>query len=57
MNDKIKRRVVTVNGTKVSYTYDVRDRKVVVPSVNLAFTATSYDSAPIEIKEAMVKRG
>lgn len=53
MNDEIKRRIVTVNGTKVRYTYAVRNREVVVQSANLKFTATSYDSAPYEIKEMM----
>lgn len=53
MTDEIKRRVVTVDGAKVRYTYDVRNREVVVRSQNLTFTAESWDSAPHEIKWAI----
>lgn len=53
MEDKIKRRVVTVDGTRVRYTYNVRNREVVVPSEDLTFIATSWDSAPYEIKEEL----
>lgn len=47
------RRTVTVNGQTVRYTYDLRTRRVLVPSKGLDFVAVSYDSAPHDIKQRL----
>lgn len=54
MDDKIRRRVVTVNGQRIRYTYNVRNREVTVPGVP-PFEATCWDAAPDEVREALAR--
>lgn len=51
----IDRRTATINGEKIAYTYNLRNRMVTVPSKGIEFIATCYDAAKTEITEALAQ--
>jgi hypothetical protein len=53
-NTGIERRYVTVNGRKISYTYNLTNRQVRVGG-NLLLIAESYGSAPHEVRAELEK--
>lgn len=53
-DSQIRNRTVTVRGTLVKYTYDVRNREVTVPG-HESFTALCWDTAPEEVAERVEK--
>lgn len=55
MTSKPERRYVTVDGRKISYTYNLGNREVRVRG-DLLLIAASYESAPHEVRAELEKR-
>lgn len=47
----ISRRTVTIDSEKIAYTYNTRNRQVIVKAKSIEFTATCWDSAAAEIRD------
>ena len=52
-SDYIRSRTTKVEGEPVRYRYNIRTRLVTVTGKGIEFTATSWDSAPFEIREQL----
>lgn len=50
-SDYIRNRYTTINGERVNYRYNIRNRQVTVPSKGIEFTATCWDAGPAEVAE------
>ena len=50
-SDYMRNRYTTINGERVNYRYNIRNRQVTVPSKGIEFTATCWDAGPSEVAE------
>lgn len=54
--DHLRRRYITVDGVRVSYTYSLRTRLVTTTDGRIEFMATCWDGAPDELRHKLKER-